>query len=82
MIVSDSQLLVRQLKGEYKVKKPQLKPMHRCAKELLEDIAYNIIHVLREENEKADALANRGVDKKIKLPGPFLNILQNYDISI
>lgn len=82
LIVSDSQLLVRQLKGEYKVKKPQLKPMHACAQDLLKDVAYNVVHVLREENEQADALANRGIDKKIKLPEQFLNLLNDYEIVV
>jgi len=82
LIVSDSQLLVRQLLGKYKVKKPQLKPMHQCAKDMLKDVAYNVVHVLREENVQADALANLGIDKKTKLPEPFLNLLQDYDIPV
>ena len=82
LIISDSQLLVRQLKGEYKVKKPQLKSMHKCAKDLLKNISYNIVHVLREENEQADEQANFGVDKKIKLPKQFLSFLQDYDIPV
>jgi len=82
LIVSDSQLLVRQLKGEYRVRKAELKPMHQCAKDLLADITYTIVHVLREENEQADALANRGVDKKKKPPKQFLNVLQDYEIPI
>jgi len=82
LIISDSQLLVRQLLGEYKVKKEELKPMHRCAKDFLKDIAHNIVHVLREENVQADALANLGIDKKRKPPAQFLNLLQQYEIPI
>jgi len=82
LIVSDSQLIVRQLQGQYKVKKAELKPMFQCAQQMLEGVSHNVVHVLREENVQADALANLGIDKKIKLPETFLNLLQNYDIPV
>ena len=82
LIVSDSQLLVRQLKGEYKVKNVKLKPLHALAHAMLVDIAYNIVHVLREENKEADALANKGIDKKYKLPQHFLDLLPARGISV
>ena len=82
LIVSDSQLLVRQLKGEYKVKNAKLKPLHGLAKSLLCDVAYNAVHVLREENKEADALANEGIDKKRKPPQKFLDLLQHNEIPI
>jgi len=82
VIVSDSQLLVRQIKGEYKVKNPDLKQLHSYAREMLKDITYNIVHVLREENKEADALANQGIDKKRKLPSKFLDQLRERNISI
>lgn len=79
-ILSDSQLLVRQFKGEYRVKHPELKPLHMLAKRLLEEVVFTISHVLREKNEEADAMANYGLDKKIKLPTDFLALLAHHDI--
>jgi ribonuclease HI len=59
----DSQLLVRQLEGRYRVKQPHLRPYFERAKELLaeyEDV--DIAHVPREENTEADALVNAALD--------------------
>jgi len=79
-ILSDSQLLVRQFKGEYRVKHPELKPLHMLAKRMLEEVLFTISHILREKNEEADAMANHGLDKKIKLPTDFLALLAHHDI--
>lgn len=60
---SDSQLLVRQLQGAYKVRSPRLRPLHREALRLLEGFSHvEIQHVRREENVHADRLANRALD--------------------
>ncbi len=60
---SDSQLLVRQLLGSYRVRSAALKPLHRQVLELLEPIReVEIQHVPREENRHADRLANRALD--------------------
>lgn len=67
-IVSDSELLVRQIKGHYKVRQPELKKLHEQAQLLLEGMRYRIEHVLREQNPVADQLANLGIDQKIKIP--------------
>ena len=80
-IISDSQLLVRQFKGEYKVKHPELKPLHLLAKHLLQDITYSISHIMREHNEIADEMANKGIDEKKKLPTEFLTLLKQHDIN-
>ena len=59
----DSELVVRQLKREYKVKAAHLKPYHeRALKELAGFERWSVRHVRREENRDADELANRGVD--------------------
>jgi ribonuclease HI len=59
----DSQLLVKQVMGEYRVKAPGLKPLHRRAVGLLATIRDAVIrHVPREENTRADALANAALD--------------------
>src|ERR1700693_5717774 len=63
-IRSDSELLVRQMQGRYKVKSPDLKPLHERAAKLGRQIQYFVIeHVRRELNSDADALANIALDQ-------------------
>ena len=63
VVQSDSQLLVRQLNGEYRVKDEKLKLLYQRATSLLRQFsAYRIVHVRREFNKLADRLANRGID--------------------
>jgi ribonuclease HI len=60
---SDSELLVRQMQGRYKVKSPDLKPLHERASKLSRQLQYFAIeHVRRELNTDADALANVALD--------------------
>ena len=62
--VSDSELLVKQIRGEYKVKSPSLQELHRRARELIAKLDwFSIEHVLRERNREADRLANTAMDK-------------------
>lgn len=59
----DSLLLVRQVLGEYRVKAPGLKPLHRRAVGLLAQIGRaRVVHIPREQNSHADALANAALD--------------------
>lgn len=68
-LYSDSQLLVNQLTGAYKVKAPHLIPIFLQALELKRGIPAVISHhVRREQNSKADGLANRAVDERTPLP--------------
>jgi ribonuclease HI len=63
-VVSDSELLVRQIKGIYKVKNAVLKDLHARAKELIAQLDwFSIDHALREQNREADGLANEAMDK-------------------
>ena len=63
-VQSDSQLLVRQLNGEYRVKDEKLKLLYQRAMTLLHRFdSYRILHVYREMNKAADRLANRGIDE-------------------
>jgi ribonuclease HI len=63
-LVSDSELLVRQIKGIYKVKNPVLQDLHARAKELIAKLDwFSIGHALREHNQDADRLANEAMDK-------------------
>lgn len=66
---SDSELLVRQLSGVYKVKAPRLVPAFLEAIRLRRAIPeFSIRHVPREENRLADALANRAIDERTPPP--------------
>jgi ribonuclease HI len=63
-VKSDSELLVKQMNGEYKVKHPGLQPLHQQARSLaasLERVSYE--HVRREQNGHADRLANQAMDE-------------------
>jgi ribonuclease HI len=63
-IRSDSELLVRQMQGRYKVKSTDLKPLHERASKLARQLEYFIIeHVPREINREADGLANVALDQ-------------------
>jgi len=63
-VVSDSELMVRQMKGIYKVKHPELRKLHDEAKQLVRQLEhFEIRHALREHNQTADRLANLAMDK-------------------
>jgi probable phosphoglycerate mutase len=62
-VVSDSELLVRQMQGHYKVKSADLKPLHEQARRLVGRLAaFSIEHVRREANREADRLVNEALD--------------------
>jgi ribonuclease HI len=64
-VLADSELMVRQLNGRYRVKSSHLIPLWRKAQESLQQFdAYTVGHVPREENRLADAAANRAIDQK------------------
>ena len=63
-LISDSELLVRQIKGIYKVKNATLQDLHGRAKELIAQLDwFSIGHAFREQNQEADQLANEAMDK-------------------
>jgi len=63
-VISDSELLVRQIKGIYKVKNATLQNLHARAKELIKQLDwFSIGHALREHNQEADQLANEAMDR-------------------
>lgn len=63
-VISDSELMVRQIKGIYKVKEPTLRDLHARASQLIRQLDwFNIEHVLRGKNRDADDLANAAMDK-------------------
>lgn len=60
---SDSELLVKQLNGEYKVKNENLVPLHYHVLTLVDRMKdFSIKHVTRDKNEHADKMANEGID--------------------
>jgi len=64
LLRSDSQLLINQLTGRYRVKAPHLQPLHRRVRDLMRAFdRVDLEHVPRERNTAADALANLGVDR-------------------
>jgi ribonuclease HI len=66
-VQSDSELLVRQLNGQYRVRDPKLKMLFERARSLLRHFdRCTIVHVRREANKLADKLANRGIDDALK----------------
>ena len=68
-IYSDSQLLVNQLSGAYRVKAPHLVPIFLQALRLKRGIgAVEAQHVRREQNREADRLANRAIDERAPCP--------------
>jgi ribonuclease HI len=63
-VISDSELMVRQIKGIYKVKNPTLKDLHARATQLIRELEwFSMNHALREHNREADRLANEAMDK-------------------
>ena len=63
-IESDSELLVKQMRGQYKVKSADLQPLFERAKKMSHSFAsFRINHVYREQNREADALANEAMDE-------------------
>ncbi len=63
-LFSDSELLVRQMQGLYKVRSKDLRPLHAKATALVRAfVEFDIIHIGREKNARADALANEALDE-------------------
>ena len=63
-VVSDSELMVKQIKGQYRVNSPELKPLYDEAKRRIGKLAqFRIEHVLRGKNKEADRLANEAMDR-------------------
>ncbi len=63
-VVSDSELMVRQMKGIYKVKHPELRKLYEEAQQLVRKLEhFEIRHALREHNVDADRLANEAMDR-------------------
>lgn len=66
-IRSDSELIVKQLRGVYRVRHPDLKPLYAEARVRLDRlVAARIVHVPRAENKDADRMVNEALDRAIR----------------
>lgn len=75
-VISDSQLLIQQMKGIYKIKDEKLKLLKQCIDAQRNDYHCTFTHVLRAHNSKADEMANKGIDTKNPIPASFLKLLE------
>lgn len=70
-VVSDSELMVRQMKGQYKVASPALRPLWQEARRRADALErFEMRHTLREGNKEADRLANEAMDRGMGKSGP------------
>jgi probable phosphoglycerate mutase len=71
-VVSDSELMVKQIQGKYKVNSPDLKPLWQQARDRIAKLdRFEITHALRHKNKEADALANAAMDRGMnRKPAP------------
>jgi probable phosphoglycerate mutase len=68
-VVSDSELMVKQIQGKYKVNSPDLRPLWQEAKNRIARLdAFEISHALRHKNKDADRLANEAMDRGMMRP--------------
>lgn len=63
-LYADSQLVIKQLKGEYKVKAPTIIPLYKQLQGLMYGLNIKFHWIRREENLIADELANKGIDER------------------
>ena len=69
-VFSDSELMVKQMNGEYKVKHPDMLPLYQEAKQLAAGFAeFRITHVRREQNKRADEIGNDALDGRPRKRG-------------
>jgi ribonuclease HI len=65
-LVADSQLLIRQLAGRYRVRSPTLRPLYEETRSLLALFRrHTLRHLPREENHEADTMSNRAIDERL-----------------
>ena len=79
-VVSDSELMVKQMKGQYKVNSPVLRPLWEQARALARKLdRFEISHTLRGGNKTADRLANEAMDKGMKRSSPATQRANPYE---
>jgi ribonuclease HI len=82
-VISDSELMVRQIEGIYKVKDPTLRDLYARASQLIRQLDwFEIEHVLRGKNREADELANAAMDKgsaSAPFRAPKVSVAQQFE---
>ncbi len=82
LIKADSQLMVRQVQGIYRIKNKVLARIHSSIRKMLDALDFKIEHVRREHNKVADKLANAGIDRKIRVPKELLLVWPIYEDAV
>ncbi len=82
VIKADSELMVKQVLGIYRVKNKELIRISSMVRSLLEKLHYKIQHIPREKNGIADNLANKGIDNKIAVPREILMVWPLYEAAV
>lgn len=79
LVKADSELMLKQLKGEYQVKNQVLKGLHAAAEKLIASFKETSFeHVYRKNNGRADELANLAMDKKAQLGSAYIPFAEAY----
>ena len=79
-IAADSELIVRQITGRYRVRSPDLIPLFQRAKQLISGFArFHIRHVRREQNREADRMVNQALDQVAAAPDAPVHIVDRPD---
>lgn len=82
LVYGDSNLLIQQMNGQYRVKNPILQQMFRAAHMLTSEMDARFTHIYRHENGEADRAANQGIDTKTSVPEHYKKVLHAYHIKI
>ena len=80
-INSDSELLIKQMLGIYRVRNSTLQKIKQLIEEVLADIPCSFTHIRRNYNKTADSLANDGIDQKHLAPKGFIKLLEEAQIT-
>jgi ribonuclease HI len=72
-VYSDSQVIVRQMRGEYDCRSPRLYSLHWICRKLTRSLKFSITHVPRERNAEANGLANSAVRQQLGIAPPLRN---------
>jgi ribonuclease HI len=81
-VVSDSELMVKQIQGKYQVKSPDLKPLYEEAKRRIAKLdKFEISHALRHKNKDADRLANEAMDRGMKRAPAKVPVITNAGVA-
>ncbi|MCA9459965.1 MAG: ribonuclease HI family protein [Nanoarchaeota archaeon] len=80
-LFSDSEFLVKQLNGQYKVKAETIKPLYEKVQFYLKEIEVSFHWIPREDNNLADSLANKGIDERNKISKPKAKSSPNSTIN-